>query len=207
MKTMFKSLELWDLWEEGFEDANPTEPNQRLREPRKNDARALFLIQQALDDDIFSRIAAASTSYQAWELLKQKVLGYKKVINVKLYTLRRDFETLAMKDKESVQAFLSRVSRIVNHMRSYGENISNETIVCKVLRSLTSKFDHVFAAIKESKGLSTYSFDELMSSLLAYEVRLSIYHEKVEEKAFQVKGKLSNMRKPENTISRGCSRG
>ena len=53
MKTMFKSQELWDLVEEGFEDANPTEPDQRLWKTRKNDARALFLIQQVLDDGIF----------------------------------------------------------------------------------------------------------------------------------------------------------
>ena len=100
-----------------------------------------------------------------------------------------------MKDKESVQAFLSRVSAIVNHMRSYGENISNKNFVCRVLRSLTSKFDHVVVAIEEYKDISTYSFDELISSFLAQEARLSRYQEKFEEKAFQVKGELSNMRK------------
>lgn len=76
-------------------------------------------------------------------------------------------------------------------MKSYGEKISNETVVCKVLRSLTSKFNHVVATIEESKDLSTYSFDELMSSLLAYEDRLSRLSKKVEKKAFQVKGESS----------------
>ena len=32
MKTMFKSQELLDLEQEGFEDANPTKLDQRLRE-------------------------------------------------------------------------------------------------------------------------------------------------------------------------------
>ena len=199
MKTIFKSQEPWGLVEEGFEDAIPTEPSQRLRETQKKYARAFFLIQQAIDDDIFSRIAAASTSHQAWKILMQEFLGDNKVITVKLQTHHRDFETLAMKDKESVQALLSRVSEIFKHMRLYGENISDETAVLKVLRSLTSKFDHVVATIEESKDMFTYSFDELMISLLAHESRLSRYHEKVEEKAFQVKGDLSNMRKTENT--------
>ena len=70
-----------------------------------------------------------------------------------------------MKDKESAQEFLSRVFGIVNHMRSYGENIRNENVVCKVLKSLTSKFDHVVAAIVESKDRYTYSFEELEFSL------------------------------------------
>ncbi|KAL6324297.1 hypothetical protein AAG906_007415 [Vitis piasezkii] len=36
-------------------------------------------------------------------------------------------------------------------MRSYGEDILDQTVVAKVLRSLTPKFDHVVAAIEESK--------------------------------------------------------
>ena len=164
------------------------------------------MIQQALDDEIFPRIAATITSHKAWETLKQEYMGDKKVITVKLQSLRQNFETLAMQEKELVQHFLSRVSGIINHMKSYGENISNETVVCKVLRSLTSKFDHVIVAIEESKDLTTDTFDELMGSLLAYEGRLNMSHEKVEEKAFQVKGESPYKRKSENSGGRGHSR-
>ena len=144
----------------------------------------MFIIKQALDDDIFSRITEASSSHQAWEILKHDFLGNNKVINVKLQTRCRDFETLAMKDKESLQAFLYTVSGIVNHMRSYGENISNETVVCEVLRSLTSKFEHIFADIEESKGMSTYPFDELMISLIAYEADLAYIMKRFRRKPF-----------------------
>lgn len=119
-------------------------------------------------------------------------MGDKKVITIKLQTLHRDFETLNMKNNESVQEYRSRVSATVNHTKSYGEILSDEILVVKVLRSLTSKFDHVVAAIEESKDLSNYSFDELMGSLLAHEERLTRYREKNEEKAFQVKTELSS---------------
>ena len=95
-----------------------------------------------------------------------------------------------MKEKEPVQEFLSRVPGIVSHMKTYSENVSNETIVSKVLR-ITKDFDHVVGAIEESKDLSNYIFDVLMSSLLAYEARFNRSHEKVEEKAFQVTGETS----------------
>jgi len=62
----------------------------------------LFLIQLALDDEIFSRTAVAVTSHGAWETLKKEFLGEKKVLTIKLRTLRREFETLAMKEKEYV---------------------------------------------------------------------------------------------------------
>ena len=101
----------------------------------------LFFIQQALDKEIFPRIIAIETSKQAWEILKQEYLGDQKVITVKLQTLRRNFETLGMKNNESVQVYLSRVSGLVNHMRSYGEIVTDQTVVSKVLRSLTPKFD------------------------------------------------------------------
>jgi len=73
-----------------------------------------------------------------WKILKQEFLGDKKAITVKLQTLRREFE--AMKDKEFVQEFLSRVYAIVSQMKTYGEDISNQTVVSKVLRSLTTNF-------------------------------------------------------------------
>ncbi|XP_022966695.1 uncharacterized protein LOC111466326 [Cucurbita maxima] len=71
---------------------------------------------------------------------------------------------------------------IVSQMRTYEEKISNETIVAKVLRSLTPKFDHVVAAIEEAKDLSILSVDELMGSLQAHETRINRASERNEEK-------------------------
>ncbi|KAG6388713.1 hypothetical protein SASPL_150145 [Salvia splendens] len=120
----------------------PAVPDQQLRETRKKDAKALFFIQSALEDDMFPRISAANTAHEAWEILKQEYLGDQKVIKV----------------------------------------------VGKVLRSLNESFDYLVPAIEESKDLSTYTFDELMSSLLAHETKVRKPCDKVEEEAFQVKG-------------------
>ncbi|XP_074320347.1 uncharacterized protein LOC141657108 [Silene latifolia] len=183
--------------------SNWFEPGAQLRENRKKGAKALLYIQLALDDTVFPRIAAAKTSREAWNTLKQEYMGDKKVIQVKLHTLRRNFELLAMQKDEYVQGFMSRVADIVNSMRAYGEIVDNNMIVSKVLRTLTSKFDHVVAAIEETKDLSRYTFDELMGSLLAHEDRLNRSSEKVEEKSFQVKDESSQKEKTENSSSGG----
>lgn len=54
-------------------------------------------------------------------------------------------------------------------VKNNGDSESNEIlwrgdpkVFAKVLRSLTLKFDHVVAEIKEAKDLSIFSFDELM---------------------------------------------
>lgn len=206
MQTLFKSQELWGFVEEGFDDAQSPEPAQQLREKRKKDSKALFMIQQALDDEIFPRIASATTFKMAWDTLKQEYLGDKKVITVRLQSLRREFETALMTDKESVQEYLSRVSTVVQQMRSYGETMTNEHVVGKVLRSLTSKYDHVVAAIEESKDMADYTFEELMGSLQAHEERLNRNGEKKEEKAFHVKGESSNKEKTWQFSGRGRGR-
>ncbi|KAA0045239.1 putative gag-pol polyprotein, identical [Cucumis melo var. makuwa] len=77
-------------------------------------------------------------------------------------------------------------------MQTYGETIKDQTIVEKVLRSLTPKFDHVVVAIEESKNLSTFTFIELMGSLEAHESRINRSMERNEEKAFQFGVQSSN---------------
>jgi gag-polypeptide of LTR copia-type len=98
---------------------------------------------------------------------------------------------LNMNQDESVQSFLTRVTTIVNQIRSCGENLSEKIVVMKVLRSLTTKFDHMIAAIEESKDLSTYTFDELMRSLQVHETQLNRSEEKDDSKIFLTKNNSS----------------
>ncbi|KAA8536856.1 hypothetical protein F0562_029334 [Nyssa sinensis] len=150
---------------------------------------------------------SATTSKQAWSTLQKKFQRDSKVIVVKLQSLRRDFETLYMKSGESITDFLSQVTTIVSQMRSYGKKISDETVVAKVLRSLTPKFDHVVVVIEESKDLSVFSFDELMGSFQAHETRINRSPEKNEENAFQVKDIVTKVAESDSSTSRGCGRG
>ena len=78
-----------------------------------------------------------------------------------------------MKETESVKDFNSRVAEIVNQIKSYGDTIQKQKLVKKILRSLPQKFDHVVAAIEESKELSVLTIYELMGSLEAHEGRMS----------------------------------
>nr|GEU80705.1 retrovirus-related Pol polyprotein from transposon TNT 1-94 [Tanacetum cinerariifolium] len=71
----------------------------------------------------------------------------------------------------------------------------------------SSKFNHVVAAIEEAHDLSSYSFDELMSSLLAHEDRLNSAQERTDEKAFQVRGDASSKGRVESSDFRGNNRG
>ncbi|KAE8655756.1 hypothetical protein F3Y22_tig00117017pilonHSYRG00111 [Hibiscus syriacus] len=67
MQTLFKSQDLWELVEEGISE---TDDAAKMRENKKNDAKSLYLLQQAVHDDIFPAILSASSSREAWLTLQ-----------------------------------------------------------------------------------------------------------------------------------------
>jgi gag-polypeptide of LTR copia-type len=54
-------------------------------------------------ESIFTKISVAATTKDAWIILKTIFQGSSKVIAIKLQGLRREFETLSMKEGETVQ--------------------------------------------------------------------------------------------------------
>ncbi|XP_042423217.1 uncharacterized protein LOC122010810 [Zingiber officinale] len=205
MKTLFKSQDLWDLIDKGFNDEDADEG--QLKENIKKDLKALFILQQVVHETIFSRIATASFFKEACEILQKELQGSSKMIAVKLQTLGSEFEALLMKGNEILQDFLSRVILIISQMRFYGEKITDAIIVSKVLRSLTPKYDYIVTMIEEAKDLSILPFDELMGSLQAHEARRNISTEKNEEKAFQASQVKGEIEKKEDFASKGHGRG
>jgi catechol-2,3-dioxygenase len=78
----------------------------------------------------------------------------------KLQILRRDFETLSMKDSDSVESFYTHVIGLINQIRK---------VVEKVLRSFPPKFDSLVVTLEENKDLSQLILDEMQASLINHE--------------------------------------
>ena len=57
-------------------------------------------------------------------------------------------------------------------MKGCGETITDKMIVEKVMRTLTSHFDHVIVAIQESNNLETTKVEDFVGSLEAHEIRI-----------------------------------
>lgn len=117
MITILKSRDLWELVSVGI-DTKETD-QAKIKTLKKRDAHAMALIQKAVHDVLFSRIAAAQSSKECWEILKLEFQGDEKVKAVKLQGLRREFENLAMKEGELVGDYFSRVMAIVSQKRVF----------------------------------------------------------------------------------------
>ncbi|GKV09292.1 hypothetical protein SLEP1_g20816 [Rubroshorea leprosula] len=101
-----------------------------LEDTKKKDAKALFFIQQGVDDTIFPHISAATKNCQSNE--------------------------------------------------KYGDDVPEQKVVEKILRSLPKKYDHIMVAIEESKDLAVLTTDELLSSLFSHEDRMKRYKDPME---------------------------
>ncbi|XP_015168950.1 uncharacterized protein [Solanum tuberosum] len=177
MKAIFGSQDVWDIVDKGYtkpvnEETLPSNEKKVLLKTRKKDQQALTLIHQCLDDGMFEKVADAPTSKEAWEILQNSLQVVDIVKNIKLQTLRADFEVLKMRESESISDFCSRLMVVVNQLRRYGEEVDDVCVAEKILRSLTPKFDYVVRVIEESKNLDSITVEQLEGSLLAHEEKM-----------------------------------
>ena len=96
MVTIFKSLGLWSLVEKGISTPDSKKKTKKVEESSEEeadaemfvvlmkDAKALGIIQNAVSDQIFPRIANADSSQMAWNLLYSEYHGGDQVRSVKL---------------------------------------------------------------------------------------------------------------------------
>ena len=192
MRTLFISLDLWDLIENGVVEpastSTLTEQEQRnLKEKKQRDANALSKIQQGVSNNVFPRIIGATKAKEAWEILQEEFKGSVKVRASKLQDLRKDFENVRMKENETMQEFSDRYTELVNQMKIYGEEIENKKLIEKVLGFLPEKFDPIVSVIEETKDLDTLTLQDLMGSLKSFERKLIRRSEKSLDNAFQSK--------------------
>ena len=188
MKVLFESQDLWNIVENGVNEPNnqtdlTTQQITELKDNKKKDKKALFVIYQAVEETIFERISTSNTSKEAW-MPSTRHRGEDKVKAVRLQTLRCEFDGLKMKESEIVEDFYNRVIAMVNQMRLNGESLDDKRVVEKILRSLTRKFEYIVVAIEESKDLSNLSLEALIGTLQSHELRMKQFELPPPEQAF-----------------------
>ena len=166
MENFLQFKEYWPIVESGIQAPAPytvlSDAQKTELEGRKlKDLKAKNYLFQAIDCPILETILSKETSKDIWDSMKKKYEGSARVKRAQLQALRRDFETLQMKDGESVTSYCARTTEISNKMHFHGTKMKDVTIVEKLLHSLTPKFDYVVCSIEESKDIDAFSLDEL----------------------------------------------
>ena len=166
--------DVWEMVEKGYkEPQNETSlsqaQNESFKDSRKRDKKALFLIYQALDYDVFENISYATSAKEAWDKLQTSHKREDKVKKVGLKTLRGEFKSLHMKQFESISDYFSRTLSFSNQLKRNGEKLEDVRIMENILHSLDPKFEHIVVTIEETKDLEIMTVEQLQGSLQAYE--------------------------------------
>lgn len=120
--------------------------------------------------------------------------------------LRRDFETIYMKESDTIDSFFTQIIGLVNQIRSHGENLEERRVVEKILKSFPTTFESIVVAIEETKNLSQFSMDELHATLISHEHRLRRSTNSNLEGAFKTQVSISHGRGSRRTNFRGVGR-
>ena len=131
----------------GFND--PTDAvDKKLFE---NDSKARNALMCGLSDSELVKVMSCKTSKEIWDKLQSIYEGDKKIKEAKLQTYRAQFESLKMTNSETIDSYLLRDSEVVNSIRGLGEELKEESIVKKILRTLPARYDAKGAAIEKPK--------------------------------------------------------
>ena len=77
-----------------------------------------------------------------------------------------------MKENETIVEMITKFTGIVNSLKALGKTYKESKQVMKILRSLPSKWHTKVTAIQEAKDLTKLPMEELIGSLMTYEINL-----------------------------------
>ncbi|GJT43375.1 zinc finger, CCHC-type containing protein [Tanacetum coccineum] len=164
-------LEANDLWE-------VVEPQPTTQIDNKADKTAIAFIFQALPEDQILQVAKHKSARTVWDALKTRHVGENRVQQAKQQTLKAEFEALQMKENESVDSFISKISSITSRATNVGLTFEDSTLVRKLLTAVPDRFLHIVASIEQYSNLDNMSLDEAIGRLKTFEERLKCKKER-----------------------------
>ena len=160
MKTLFKVHKVWEVIESDIEN------NEKSN-------MAMALLFQSIPEALILQVGELDTAKKMWEAIKTRHVGADRVREARLQTLMADFDRLKMKDTESIDEFVGRISEISSKSAALGEEIEEAKLVKKFLKCLPrKKYIHIVAALEQVLDLKTTSFEDIIGRLKAYEERV-----------------------------------
>ncbi|GJX99975.1 zinc finger, CCHC-type containing protein [Tanacetum coccineum] len=160
-------LEAHGLWE-AIESKDNTEVDI------KKDKATIAFLYQALTEDVILQVAGCETAKELWDSLKTRHVGEEKVQQARLQSLMIGFNTLQMKDDDTVDAFTAKLNGYATKARELGKTLDESLLVRKLLDSTPDRFIQIVASIEQTSDLDDISLDEITGKLKAFEERIKL---------------------------------
>lgn len=133
IKLLLRVHKVWDAVENESDDGD-----------KKDMAKALLF--QSIPETLILQLGELDSAKEMWDAIKSRYVGAERVREARLQTLMSDFERLKMKDSETIDDFVGKLTEIRSKSVALGENIEETKLVKKFLTSLPrKKFIHIIA--------------------------------------------------------------
>nr|GEY88501.1 zinc finger, CCHC-type [Tanacetum cinerariifolium] len=121
-------LEAHDLWE-------AIEPKKNTQVDDKKDKVTIAFLYQALTEDVILQVVGCETSKELWESLRRRYVGEEKVQQARLQSLIIGFQTLQMKEDDTVDAFTAKLNGYATKAKEFGKTLDESLLVRKLFDS------------------------------------------------------------------------
>ncbi|MQL69235.1 hypothetical protein Taro_001524 [Colocasia esculenta] len=167
-----QDYELWKIVDKGPTELPEDEDLWTKEQIKKSTLNwsAMNMMQCAIHPKEYSRVSSCKSVKEMWDKLQLIYEGTSEVRETKASILVSEFEMFRMKGGETISEMFARFIFIVNGLRGLGKDYSNSDLVRKILRSFPSAWHTKATIIEDSKNLSTMQLDELIGSLMTYEI-------------------------------------
>lgn len=160
MKVILNVHKVWNTIDPGDDDAD------------KN-MEAMALLFQSIPESNILQICNLTTAKAIWDAIKLRNLGEERVREARLQTLMTEFDAIKMRETETIDEFVTKLSGIATKSAALGEVMEESKLVKKFLKALPrSKFIQIVASIEQSIDLKNTGFEDVVGRLKAYEERI-----------------------------------
>ncbi|KZV18347.1 hypothetical protein F511_10716 [Dorcoceras hygrometricum] len=125
------------------------------------------ILYKTLDKNMFSKIKTCATAKEIWEKLTQLYEGNDETKENKLTVAQQKYESIKMREGETMTEFYERFSSIVIELTSLGKEYTNREQALKVMRALPREWDVKTMAMRELKNLNKLELHDFFANLKA----------------------------------------
>ncbi|MQL99071.1 hypothetical protein Taro_031788 [Colocasia esculenta] len=133
---------------------------------------ALNMMQCVVHPKEYSRVSTCTSTKEMWDKLELIYEGTSEVKETKASMLVSEYEMFKMKNDETISDMFARFTLIINGLEGLKKEYSESDFVRKILRSLPSSWNTKATVIEDSKDHSKMKLDELIGSLMTYEINV-----------------------------------
>jgi uncharacterized membrane protein YgcG len=109
---------------------------------------ALAAILRSVPSEMLPTLRTKRSARAAWEAMKTICVGVERVRECNAQQLCREFDALTWKDGESVEDFSMHITGLANNLRTLGVDITNATIVHKMLDIVPEHLEQIAVAVE-----------------------------------------------------------